>query len=114
MHISKQKPACVVQCAGQSIKADWVDTNPATTYDHTPTDRADILAAPDDTPQGAAGAENMHLDYAGTGTPAFAAPGSDQGLENRGTKYVADANLTRPALKIRNRVYVNRDGGGVS
>lgn len=116
MHISKKKPACVVQCMGQSIKADWVDTNPSTTYDHTPTDRADVLAAGDDVPAslGSAGAENEYLDYAGTGTPAFAAPGSDQGLENRGTKYVADANLTRPALKIRNRVYVNRDGGGVS
>ncbi len=113
MHESKKKPACVVQCPGQSIKADWVSTDPSVTYMFTPTDRLDIITAGDDdvASHGAEGADGDHLLY--TDGPAFAAPGSTDAFESRGTKYVADAALTRPALKIRNRVYVTRDGGGL-
>jgi len=113
MHQSKRVPACVAQCPGQSIKADWVDTDPSAEYNFTPTDRLDILGAGDDLvgSHGVAGAENDHQLY--TTGPTFAAPGSTDAYQSRGTKYVADAALTRPALKIRNRVYVNRDGSGL-
>lgn len=124
MHVSRQKPACVVQCIGQALKADWVDTDPTVHYDFTPTDRFDILSISTDakTAHGAAGEENDYVEYAnapdGSPNPHFASPGATVGTANdpgalRGTKYVADASLTRPALKIRNRVYVTRDGGGL-
>lgn len=35
------------------------------------------------------------------------------GAAGRGSAYLADATLTNPAVKIRNRVYAKRDGTGV-
>lgn len=92
LHQSRRVPACQASCMGKSIFLDEVDTNP------TATD-ADVF--------------DIELNAtSGSLTPAFRGAGSTgDGFADRGTQYVADGNLTRPALKIRNRVYVKRDGG---
>ncbi len=111
LHPSRRVGACVATCLGQAIKQDHVDTDPAVSYDHTRKDSDDYTAQPlagrgllDGTT--ASGSQV----YAGAGQPRFVSPGSS----GRGSAFVADAAMTKPALKIRNRVYVNRDGQGVS
>ena len=81
-------------CQGQAIKQDTVNTDPSVTTMSTVDDLGNVVTYPDG--------------------PPFAAPGATGlGWYDRGTQYIADASLTRPALKVRNRVYVNRDGSGV-
>lgn len=121
MHISRRKPACVVQCLGQSIKADWVDTAAAAENTFTADDRENILSYGPVTGLLSGRSSAFENGTQGptvyTAGPRFASPSAstptgDPG-ENRGTKYVADASLTKPGLKIRNRVYVTRNGGGL-
>lgn len=104
LHTSRRVGACVATCLGQAIKQDWVDTNPAAAYNHTRQDTDD------------AGAGGVKGGNDSSGTQTYPAGQSDfvsPGTSGRGSAYVADANMTRPALKIRNRVYVNRTGSGV-
>lgn len=107
LHSSRRCGACVATCLGQAIKQDWVDTDPAASYLNTPKD-TDAL------PSSAVKTENQGTQTYPAGTGAFASPGTALGhAAGRGTNYVANANMTKPALKIRNRVYVNRSGSGV-
>ncbi len=114
LHETRRRGACVATCIGQSIKQDVIDTDPTATYDFTPTDRCDLSAVDENVgSHGAEGDFGNHIVYSGTGL--FASPGTTLGHSaGRGTDYVADAAMTNPGLKIRNRVYVNSDGKGVS
>jgi Fe-S-cluster-containing dehydrogenase component len=109
LHPSRRVGACVATCLGQSIKQDWVNTDPTVAYSNTRKDTDDAGLG------GLIGGS----DVSGTQTyPAaqadFASPGTALShFEGRGTNYVAEANMTRPGLKIRNRVYVTRNGSGV-
>ena len=109
LHTSRRVGACVATCLGQSIKQDWVDTDPTVAYSNTRKDTDD------------AGGGGLLGGTAASGTQTypggqsdFASPGTALShAAGRGTNDVAEANMTRPALKIRNRVYVNRTGSGV-
>ena len=94
---SRRLPACQATCLGKSIFLDDVDTDPAS----APTSITDGEF-------GGSPATRNHDGVVNLG-PGFVAPG----VAGRGSAYVADASLTRPALKIRNRVYVTRLGGVV-
>jgi len=110
LHPSRRVGACVATCLGQSIKQDWVDTDPTVSYSHTRKDTDDA---------GSGGLLGGNATSGSQTYPAgqsdFASPGvvADSPGKGRGTLYIADASLTKPALKVRSRVYVTRDGMGV-
>jgi len=106
LHKSRRVGACVATCLGQAIKQDWVDTNPAIAYSNTRHDTDGPTLGLLDETVGTETYPGGQSDFASPGTALSHAAG-------RGTDYVADANMTRPGLKIRNRVYVNRTGLGV-
>lgn len=94
LHSSRRLPACQATCLGKSIFLDDVDPmvdTEVTLYDKE-------LGT------------TRNLTTEST-APVFVAPGVTDAFASRGSIYVADRAMTRPALKIRNRVYVNRDGG---
>lgn len=92
---NRRIPACQATCLGKAIFLDDVETNPAD--------------SPVGVTDGEFAASPATRDHDGVDSigPAYVAPGAS----GRGSAYVADASLTRPALKIRNRVYVTRTGG---
>lgn len=92
LHSSRRRGACVATCLGQAIKQDTVNTDPTNTTLSTIDDLGNPVTYPE---------------------VPFAAPGATVGYNDRGTQYLADAGLTKPALKVRNRVYVKRDGSGL-
>ncbi len=113
LHPSRRVGACVATCLGQAIKQDWVETDSGGgdyIVSHTRKDTDDYTEAVNTQPTGS-GLLNGNVtsgsqDYA---EGNFEAPGT----AGKGSAYVADAAMTGPALKIRNRVYVIRDGSGV-
>jgi len=109
LHPSRRVGACVATCIGQAIKQDHVDTDPTVTYAHTRKDTDDYTAYPLDGNGLLDGTESSGSQS----YPAAQSPFVSPGTAGRGSAYVADANMTKPALKIRNRVYVNRAGTGV-
>lgn len=109
LHPSRRVGACVATCLGQAIKQDWVDTNPAVSYDHTRNDTDNYTAFPLAGKGLLDGNATSGTNVYPGGQSSFVSPGTT----GRGSAYVADANMTKPALKIRNRVYVLRTGLGV-
>lgn len=118
LHPSRRVGACVATCLGQSIKQDLMDTATAS-YTHTrndwdsgETDKTTGLTSGegllDPTVTVTSGSQDYSVAPVDNG-PDFVRPGVD----GRGSAYVADAAMTEPALRIRNRVYVLRDGSGV-
>lgn len=93
LHSSRQVPACEATCIGGAIKLMDVDNDPAANSN------ADFLK------------ENptSGTDYR-SGGPLDLEPFVSPGQTGLGSEYVADASLTNPSLKIRNRRYLDRDG----
>lgn len=124
LHPSRRVGACVATCLGQAIKQDWVETDLAGTsftVGHTRRDTNNYTETVNAVPTGNGLLDGNEAPI--TGNPAataerdsqvytngdFVAPGS----AGKGSAYVADYKMTKPALKIRNRIYVKRDGSGV-
>lgn len=93
LHSSRQVPACQATCLGGAIKLMDVDTTPAATS-------TSFLKQDEATNR-----SGSLLD-----SELFVSPGT----AGRGSEYIADASLTKPALKIRNRKYLSRNGASLS
>lgn len=119
LHPSRRVGACVATCLGQAIKQDWVDTTATVAYNHTRKDTDNYVGYPLSGNGLLDGSESSGSQAYQANVAAclsnFVSPGDAVNAHNarRGDKYVADAAMTKPALKIRNRIYVNRSGSGV-
>jgi len=99
LHSSRRVPACVATCIGGAIKLMDIDPRIAASADAvTEKDyflRDDNLVA------------NQFKPGTADGTGVGFSAAGDAG---RGSSYLADRSLTNPAVRVRNRRYINRDG----
>lgn len=92
LHASRKVPACVATCIGGAIKLMNVNTDGTVPDDNT-------FLRDDNSTTFTPGAAD------GTGVGFSAA-----GAAGRGSSYLASHTLTNPAVRVRNRRYINRDG----
>lgn len=96
LHPSRRAPACQSTCMGKAIFLDTVDTNPAAAGNSSSVYDIELNNT-----------QAVSTPFRGAGATGALAPDPS----DRGSAYVSNGNLTKPALKIRNRVYVSRTKG---